>query len=93
MAKTQPAFARYLDSVVVVDTHSQYVYLGRLAEVTPDELVLANADVHDLGDGSSTRDIYLLEARRHGVRGNRREVTVRIDTVLSISRLDDVIEY
>ena len=93
MAKTQPAFARYLKSVVVVDTRSQYIYLGRLVKVTPEEMVLTDADVHDLQDSSSTREIYVLEARRHGVRENRREVTVRTDAVLSVSRLDDVIEY
>jgi hypothetical protein len=93
VAETEPAFTRYLDAVVVVDTHSRHIYLGRLVEVTPQELVLADADVHDLLDGSSTREVYVLEARRHGIRENRREVTVRIDTVLSVSRLDDVIKY
>jgi len=92
-APPERAFARYLDSLVVVDTHGRFVYLGRLVEVTSHELVLADADVHDLQDGSSSRDIYILDTRRHGIRENRREVAIRLDDVLSVSRLDDVIKY
>ena len=93
MSDRQPPFTRYLNDVVVVDTHSRYVYLGRLVSVTPDELVLADADAHDLMDSTSSRDIYVLESRRHGVRENRREVTIRAEAVLSVSRLEDVIQY
>ena len=86
-------FARYIGSPVVVDTAGCFVYLGRLVAVTPSELVLADADVHDLKEGSSTRDLYILDARRHGIRENRREVAIRLDSVLSVSRLEDVILY
>ena len=97
-AEPQPAppertFARYLDSLVVVDTQGRFVYLGRLVEVTAHELVLADVDVHDLQDAASSRDTYILDARRHGIRENRREVVIRLDDVLSVSRLDDVIKY
>ena len=88
-----PLFARYLNSTVVVDTRDRFVYLGRLVEVTPTEIVLADADVHDLQEGTSTRDLYVLDARRHGVRENRREVAIRLEVVLSVSRLEDVIEF
>ena len=93
MPDEKPPFARYLNERVVVDTRSRYVYLGRLTEVTHTELVLADTDVHDLEDGASSRDIYILRARSDGVHENRREVTVRLDMVLSVSRLDDVIAY
>jgi hypothetical protein len=54
-------------------------------------LHLEEADVHDLRDTKTTREIYLVEARRLGVNSNRRLVMVRIADVVSISALDDVI--
>lgn len=93
MPPAEPPFAKYLNERVVVDTVSRYVYLGRLTKVTETELVLADADVHDLADASSSRDIYVLAARRDGIHENRREVTLRADTVMSVSRLEDVTDY
>ncbi len=93
MPEEAPPFARYLNARVVVDTLSRYVYLGRLTAASRTELVLADADVHDLGDAASSRDLYVLGARSNGIHENRREVTIRLDTVLSVSRLDDVITY
>jgi hypothetical protein len=93
MSESTSAFARYLNTVVVVDARDRFVYVGRLVEAAPDALVLADADVHDLQDGVSSREVYVLDARRLGVRENRRDVTIRMDVVLSVSRLDDVIQY
>jgi len=87
------AFDAYLNEIVVVDTTSRYVYLGRLSAATPLGLVLTDVDVHDLQDGTSSRDVYVLQARNDGVRENRGEVTIRADMVVSVSRLADVIQY
>lgn len=77
---------------VVVDTTSRYVYVGTLAKVLTDSLELVDADVHDLRDTQTTRDLYVLEARRYGTRRNRSRVWVRIDQVVSVSRLADVVD-
>lgn len=93
MGQADLPFRRYLGQPVVVDTRSRFVHLGLLKEVTATELVLTDADVHDLADGASSRDIYVLQSRGDGIRENRREVTIRADEVISVSRLDDVIQY
>ena len=80
------------NQVVVVDTTAAYVYAGTLANFDSNHLVLEHADVHDLRDAATTRELYVLETRLHGVRANRQKVLVRHDQVLSISALDDVIE-
>jgi hypothetical protein len=77
---------------VVLDVVGQYVYLGTLSGHDERYLILNDADVHDLRDTATTRELYVLEARRHGVRANRRRVHVRREEVISLSALDDVIE-
>ena len=83
---------QYLGHQIVVDVEAQFVYVGKLAEVLDKSLLLTNADVHDLRDSTTTREEYIREARLHGVQPNRKSVLVRLDKVVSISRLDDVID-
>jgi hypothetical protein len=78
---------------VVVDTDSSFVYLGTLKAVREHFLDLADADAHDRGDGTSTKEKYIMDVKRFGVRANRREVSVRKETVVSLSLLEDVVEY
>lgn len=86
-----------VDSVIVLDAASRYVFLGTLASlrpvdaVAPKYAVLVDADAHDLRDTHTTRDSYILDAKQHGVSVNRREVWVRLDEIVSIARLDDIV--
>ena len=77
--------------VVVLDLAAPWVYLGTLKSWDPVHLVLADADAHDLRDTSTTREMYVLEAARHGVAPNRRRVLVRRDAVVALGRLADVL--
>ena len=76
---------------VVVDVESMFVYVGKLQEVRDKTLVLKNADVHDLRDSKTTREIYVRDARVHGIQPNRKSVLVRLDKIVSVALLDDVI--
>jgi hypothetical protein len=76
---------------VVVDVDSPYVYVGRLHEVRDKTLILRSADVHDLRDSTTTREVYVRDARVHGIQPNRKTVHVRLEKVVSIALLDDVI--
>jgi hypothetical protein len=78
---------------VVLDVAAPFVYLGTLRSINSSFIVLTDADVHDLRDSETTRELYLLSSAQDGVRRNRKQVTVRWDTVLSISKLDDVIDH
>jgi small nuclear ribonucleoprotein (snRNP)-like protein len=84
---------RMIGETVVLDVAAPFVYLGTLQSFNSSFLVLADADVHDLRDSESTRELYLLSSARDGVRRNRRHVTVRWDTVLSLSTLDDIVDH
>ena len=80
-------------SDVVLDTASPYLYIGRLAAVDDWFMRLEDVDVHDSNETRTTKEVYILEARKFGVKKNRHSVLVRTDKVISVSLLEDVIEY
>jgi hypothetical protein len=77
---------------LVLDLSSPYVVLGTLAQTESLYVTLIDADVHDLRDSKTTRELYVLESRRHGVRCNRQRVSVSRAEIVSVSRLEDVVE-
>lgn len=92
MHDDSPQLEQLLGRAIVLDVQAAYVYVGTLREFDHRYLVLSDADVHDLRDTTTTRDLYVLEARRHGVNVNRRSVLVNRDQVVSLSALEDVTE-
>ncbi len=78
---------------VVLDVRAPILYIGTLAAVEGQVLVLRDADVHLCGDSRSTAELYVMETKKNGIRANRRLVRVMRTEIVSISRLDDVIVY
>ena len=78
---------------VVVDTRSPYVYLGTLAEYSDAFLTLRDVDVHDTTDSRSTKEVYIMNARKFGIQRNRANVKIRRTEVVSISLLSDVLVF
>ncbi len=76
---------------VVLDTSGAMIFLGTLRAVTHDGFWLDDADVHDRDEGHATKELYVCEARTHGIRANRKSLFVYRATVISISGLDEVI--
>ncbi len=77
--------------LVVLDTAGPIVYLGRLAACEPTGFWLVEADLHNVEEGHATREQYIAESSRDGVRVNRRRVFVFAHTVISASALKDII--
>ncbi len=82
-----------IGQVVVVDTDSMFVYLGTLDRVEDQFLVLTNVDAHDRRESPSTKDQYIIETKKYGINANRKEVKVRKQLVVSISKLSDVADF
>lgn len=80
-----------LDKKVVLDTGGSLIYLGTLAQISENGVWLRDADVRDQRDGHASKDLYIIEAIRGGIRSNRARVFVARPTILSISALSDVI--
>ena len=83
----------YVGRDVVLDTSAPIVYIGRLEAFDEHFFSLADVDVHDMTEGRTTKERYILEARKYGVKKNRHAALVRRDEVVSLSKLEDVIEY
>ncbi len=77
---------------VVLDLGTPYVIVGTFRGYDGGHYVMESADVHDLRDTTTTRELYVLDSKRHGVNANRRRVLVRREQVVSLSLLNDVIE-
>lgn len=93
MANEIDPWATYLEKAVVLDTTSPYIYIGKLVRADERWLELVDVDVHDSSEGHSTKEKYVMEARKFGVKSNRKRVSVRREFIVSLSLLEDVVEY
>ena len=95
MTESQPrpdGLSAYLGREVVVDVISEFVFVGTLVGEDDRYMILDNADVHDLRDTRTNRELYVLDSRIHGPRVNRRRGLVARNQVVCLSLLEDVIE-
>ena len=76
---------------VILDTAGPIMYLGRLVAHDEFGFLLADADVHNRDEGHASREQYIVESRREGIRVNRNRVFVLRQTVFSVSALSDVV--
>ena len=91
IAPIEPLWKQIEGREIVLDLASPYVVLGRLVASHHDFLELADVDVHDLRDTQTTREKYVLDSRRHGIRANRARAWISLREVVSVSCLSDVL--
>jgi small nuclear ribonucleoprotein (snRNP)-like protein len=85
-----PLLAPLLGQIVVVDLRSTYVCLGTLVSCDVHFLELQDADLHDFRDSPATREVYVYDSVRLGIRRNRSRVLIRHDEVVAIARFADI---
>ena len=85
-----PLLLALVGQIVVVDLKSTYVCLGTLAGGDEQFLEILDADLHDFRDSTATREIYVYDSVRLGIRRNRSRVLLRQDDIVAVSRFDDV---
>ena len=93
MAEVAPEIMGLVGKQVVVDTDSSYVYIGVLDRVGADFLTLVSVDVHDTSESNSTKEQYTHETLKLGSRYNRKCTYLRMARVLSISAIEDVLQF
>jgi small nuclear ribonucleoprotein (snRNP)-like protein len=81
-----------LEQVVVVDLRSSYVCLGTLVACDEQYFELRDADLHDFRDSTATREVYVYDSARLGIRRNRQRVLIRQDDVVAVTRFDEISE-
>jgi small nuclear ribonucleoprotein (snRNP)-like protein len=89
-----PLLQSLLGKVVVVDLIATYVCLGTLTACDAHFLELHDADLHDFRDSPvTTREVYVHDSVRLGIRRNRARVLVRRDQVVAIARFDEIATF
>lgn len=78
--------------ILVIDLSSTYVCLGRLIGFDREFLELADADLHDFRDSPATREVYVYDSVRLGIRRNRARVLLRVTEIVAITRYADILE-
>ena len=82
----------FIGQKVVVDLRSSFVAIGTLHKFDDHFLELINADVHDLRDTETTRELYVADSAATGIKRNRKLVLVVRAEMVAISRLDNVVD-
>jgi len=88
-----PLLEGLLGKIVVVDMISTYVCLGTLVGCDALFLELRDADLHDFRDSAATREVYVHDSVRLGIRRNRARVLVRRDDIVAITRFDEIATF
>ena len=82
----------FLNGKIVVDLISPYVCLGKLTRYDDHYLEMKNADLHDLRDTETTRELYIADSVATGIKRNRKRVLIRRAEVVAVSLLEDVVD-
>ena len=92
-----PSLAEELKSLigheVVLDTRSPFVYIGKLEAVGDHFLTMADVDVYDSSETHTRKEVYAFESRKYGIKRNRARCLVKVADVISLSRLEDIVEF
>src|SRR5262249_14907290 len=81
-----------IGELVVLDMRSTFVCLGTFTRMDQHFLELRDADFHDMRDTETTRELYIADSHRTGVKRNRRRVLLVRAEIVAVSRLADVVD-
>ncbi len=89
---TAPGLERWLGEVLVFDLAAPYVCIGQLVSIDGGYLRVLDADLHDFRDSVVTRENYVYDSVRLGIRRNRVEVLLRASEVVAITKFSAISE-
>ncbi|QEH38300.1 hypothetical protein OJF2_68980 [Aquisphaera giovannonii] len=92
-AELSPLLQSFVGKTVVIDFVSPYVCLGKLVGWDAQFLELRDADLHDFRDSQATREVYVYDSVRIGIRRNRARVLVRRDEVVAVTLFEDIATF
>lgn len=78
---------------IVIDTPYSVQYIGKLIRFNQEYVELQDVDVHDSNHTKNTKEQYLIDVARGIVNNNRKSVLVKQTTIISLSRLDDILVF
>jgi len=83
---------KLIGEVVVVDTSTELLYMGRLSAVSEHWVEIAGVDIVDLGEVKIPRELILIEKKRDGLKPSRGSVMLSARCVVSVSVLSQILD-
>jgi len=90
--ETVRVMEKLIGKIVVVDTSTSLVYMGRLREVNERWIEMEEVDLIDLGEIKISRELLLIEKKRDGLKASRGSVMLTARAIVSISVLEEIID-
>jgi len=75
---------------VVVDTVGDEVYIGRCDEMTEQQIILHDVDVHRDGDEGRSKEDYVVRAAQFGIWKQFERLAIPAASITSVRRLGDL---
>ncbi|HOV21541.1 MAG TPA: hypothetical protein P5150_00230 [Candidatus Ratteibacteria bacterium] len=82
----------YKNEKVVVDTSTNWVYIGILKDEDNTYYILDDADAFDISETSLSKNEYLMMVKKDGIVPNRKKVKILKLKVVAITLLSDILE-
>ncbi len=84
-------FDGLINDVIVVDTITNYTYIGRLEQVSTTSIELVEALIFDAGRMRIAVEEFLIECAAYGFSPSRRSVWICSDKIISATKLSAII--
>lgn len=75
---------------VVVDTVNDEIYIGRCDEMTEEQILLHDVDVHRQGENGRSKEEYVERAARFGIWKKFDRLAIPAEAIASVRRLGDL---
>lgn len=82
----------FISKRIVLDTSTNWIYIGVLEDEDRDYYYLSDADAFDVSEVNMTKHEYLVRIKKDGLVINRRKTIVAKEKVIAITLLEDIIE-
>jgi hypothetical protein len=80
-----------MNEVIVVDTITNYTYIGRLEQIAPRAIELVEALIFDAGKVRIDLEKFLIECVSYGYNPSRRSVWICSEKIISATKLSAII--
>lgn len=78
----------FVGQIVVADLDEFFLVIGTLIEIGERHLTFVEVDLHDHRESNSTKEVYIVESLKIGVRTNRTRVAIPRHRLVAISLLE-----
>lgn len=82
----------YKNEKVVIDTSTNWIYIGILKDEDNTYYILDDADAFDISETSLSKNEYLMMVKKDGIVPNRKKVKILKLKVVAITLLSDILE-